>query len=71
MKRKYNNVRLILTTAVFGVLASFAQAGPPPEGWNRTKQINTFTEAKAIGSDAIVAIACDKCKTALVRESGM
>ena len=69
MKTKYNQVRLILATAAFGVLASFAHAGPPPEGWNRTKEIKTFTEAKAVGSDAIVSIKCDKCKTALIREA--
>jgi hypothetical protein len=69
MKSKYNNVRLILATAAFGVLASFAHAGPPPEGWNRTKEIKTFTEAKAVGTDATIAISCDKCKTSLIREA--
>lgn len=69
MKTKHNNVRLILATAALGVLASFAHAGPPTEGWRGTKQIKTFTEAKAIEPDAIVTMACDKCKTVLVRDS--
>jgi hypothetical protein len=69
MKTKSNTIRYLFATAVFGVLASFAHAGPPPEGWNRTKEIKTFTEAKALGSDAVVAIACDKCKTSLIRET--
>ena len=68
MKTKYNNVRLILATAAFGVLASFAHAGPPPDQWTRTKQIKTFTEAKAVPTDATVTMACDKCKTVMVHE---
>lgn len=69
MKTKNNNVRLILATAAFGVLASFAYAGSPPEGWSRTKEIKTFTEAQTAGPDATMSVACDKCKTALIREA--
>ncbi len=69
MKTKYNIVRSILATAAFGVLASFAHAGPPAEGWRGTKQIKTFTDAKAVGADATVVMACDKCKTVMLHET--
>lgn len=69
MKIKYNSVRLLLAIATFGALASFAHAGPPAEGWRGTKQVKTFTEAEAVGTDAIVTMACDKCKTVMVRET--
>ena len=69
MKTKSNTVRYLLATAALGVFASFTYAGPPTEGWRGTKQVKTFTEAKAVEPDAIVTMACDKCKTVLVRDS--
>ena len=69
MKTKSNLVRLVLATAAFGVLASFVHAGPPPEGWSHTKEIKTFTEAQACGPDATMSVACDKCKTSVIREA--
>ena len=69
MKTKSNTVRYLLATAALGVLASFAHAGPPTEGWRDTKQIKTFTEAKAVEPDATVTMACDKCKTVTVHDS--
>lgn len=69
MKTKYNTVRLILATATFGVLASFVHAGPPAGGWQGTKEIKTFTDAKAVGPDATVAMVCDKCKTVMLHET--
>ena len=69
METKSNSIRLILATAVFGVLASFVYAGPPPQGWQGTKQIKSFTDAKAVGPDAIMAMACNKCKTVMIHEN--
>lgn len=69
MKTKSNNVRLLFATAAFGVLAVFVFAGPPPGGWQGTKQIKSFAEAKALAPDAIVTMACDKCKTVMIHET--
>lgn len=66
---KSNSIRLLFTTTAFGVLASFLYAGSPSGGWQSTKQIKTFTEAKTVGTDAIVTMAFDKCKTVMIHES--
>ena len=66
---KSNSFRLLIATAAFGVFASFVYAGPPSGGWQGTKRIKTFADAKAIAPDAIVTMACDKCKTVMIHES--
>ncbi len=69
MKTKYNQVRLILATAALGVLASFAHAGPPPDFWNRTKPLTTFSEARKVGPGDLVTMQCKTCKTVLIGNS--
>ena len=66
--RTYPATRLILATAAFGVLASFAHAGPPPEGWSRSHPITTVKEAEAIKPADTVIMGCRDCKTVMVRE---
>ena len=61
--------RLILATAAFCVLASFAHAGPPPEFWNRARPITTVKEAEAVKPDDTVVMVCGACKSAMVRDS--
>ena len=58
MKTKSNNVRLLFATAAFGVLAVFVFAGPPPGGWQGTKQIKSFAEAK--GKESFIVMCTRK-----------
>ena len=66
---KTTSLRLLLVTTACGLLTAFVHAGHPSGGWQGTQQIKTFTAAKAVGSDAIVTMASDKCKTVMIRET--
>jgi len=66
---KTKTIRLVLATAAFGVLASFAHAGPPPEFWNRARPITTTTEAAAVKPDDTVMMVCGACKSVMIRDS--
>lgn len=54
------SVRSILAIAFFGVLASFAFAGPGPEYWQRMKQAEEFAKLKA--GDKVLYV-CNQCQT--------
>jgi hypothetical protein len=70
MKTKTNPVRLLIATAVLGLLASTSYAGPGLEYWqNRTKPITTFSEAHKMGPDDMAMMQCKGCKTAMVHTS--
>lgn len=60
MKTKSNPVRLILATAIFGVLASFAYAGPGPQYWETQTREAQF---KALKAGEKVAFVCNVCKS--------
>lgn len=69
MKTHSSTIYLAVASAVFAGLAAIVQAGPPSETWTPTKQISTFTDAKAVKPGAIVTMQCDKCKAVMIRDS--
>ena len=56
-------IRSIFATAVLGMLASFAYAGPGPQYWQNLHNQQQFKELKA--GDKI-AYVCNQCKTVSV-----
>jgi hypothetical protein len=70
MKTKTSSVRLLLATAVLGLLASTVYAGPGIEYWRRhTKPVTTFKEAHDMGPGDMAMMQCKGCKTAMVHTS--
>lgn len=60
MKSKSTRIRLILATAVLGVIASFAYAGPGPQYWDTQRKEAQFKQLKTGDK---VAYICNVCKT--------
>lgn len=60
MKLKFHTVRLLIATAVFGAIASFASAGPGPQQWETQRNADQFKKLK---SGDKVAYVCNECKT--------
>ncbi|HEX2852481.1 MAG TPA: hypothetical protein VHO24_04525 [Opitutaceae bacterium] len=69
MKTKLSLIRVLLATVTISAIASIVYAGPGPEFWRQTKPITTFSEAKAVGPDDMVAMQCKTCKTVLILDS--
>lgn len=68
MKTTSNMIRLVLATAVFGLLASFAHAAPPKYPAGKFRPITTVKEAEAVKPGDSEAMVCGKCKTVAIRE---
>ena len=60
MKKISNHIRLLLTTAAFGALASFAQAGPGVGYWKHAGNESQFQQMKP---GEKIAYVCNECKT--------
>ena len=65
VRNKPNNmnirvIRSVLATAIFGVIASFAYAGPGPQHWQTLRSQQQFKELKT--GDKISYV-CNECKT--------
>jgi len=60
VKTKYNTVRLLLATAVFGVLALFAIAGSDLQSYQTLRSPDQFKQLKTGDK---VAYVCNECKT--------
>lgn len=60
MKTRANTLRLLFATAIFGVLASFAYAGPGPQYWETQRREAQFKQLKTGDK---VAYICNQCKT--------
>jgi len=74
MKIKFHPVRLLLATAILGLLSVSASAGPGIQHWQRTMPVTTFSEAKKVCADDMIMMQCNHCKTGMMatcREMGV
>lgn len=60
MKTKSNNIRVLLTTVMLGVIASTAHGGPSIQYW---KSLGNETQFKQLNPGDTIAYVCNICKT--------
>lgn len=58
MKTKFDTIRILFATAVLGVFASFAHAGPGPQYWESVTRKAQFDQLKAGEKVAYICYVC-------------